>query len=204
MSSADPTTTATPDTTTAPTTAATPATATPAVVAPDTSVAKKSKATHAVMNFGQMAIAQLILFALAILKGLTNNPTFTNPPVTMAVFSNHVTTLQDYVAAATINGGKVDIAQRDQQAKLVIQDLKQLAIYVENNCNDDPALFARSGFIAKTGSRSTAGQPVAIPVIKSLGHGPLSGQVMLRLKAVRSGRSYKVRYSTVIGGLPGN
>jgi hypothetical protein len=86
---------------------------------------------------------------------------------------------------------------------LVCQDLKQLAVYVENNSNNDPAVFITSGFTAKSSSKAAPG-PVAVPWFKSITHGKSSGQILLGIKAVANAKSYNYRYAAMNGGLPGN
>ena len=79
--------------------------------------------------------------------------------------------------------------------KAVIADLKQLASYVENNCNDDPAIFTTSGFTAQA-KRSASG-PVAVPTFKSLDYGTHPGEILVWVKSVAGGKSYNIRFGAM-------
>src|ERR1700679_4015927 len=99
-----------------------------------------------------------LLMANTVLKGLTGNTALANPVVPLTTFGNDITTYSNAITAAE-DGGKNAKAARDQAKKVVIADLKQLANYVENNCNDDMAAFTTSGFTAK--AKASASGPVA-------------------------------------------
>jgi hypothetical protein len=86
---------------------------------------------------------------------------------------------------------------------MVIQGLRLLAVYVENNCKDDMEVFTSSGFIAKT-TRVSAPQPVETPVIRKLDYGAISGQLLVTIKAVSGARSYNLRYAAMTNGTPGS
>jgi hypothetical protein len=122
--------------------------------------------------------------------------------VDLTAFGNAVTTFSAATAAA-LDGGKNAKAVKSKERKLVIQDLKALAIYVENNCNDDSSILTSSGFAVKTTVR-TAGKPVVAPAFKSLDLGVNSGQITITLKSVTGAKVYFVRYAPMTGGLPGS
>jgi hypothetical protein len=143
-----------------------------------------------------------VTFATAVIKGLTGNTAFPNPTIDLTAFGTAVTTYSNAIAAA-LDGGKNAIAIRDKERKLVIQDLKSLVVYVENNCNDDPATLTSSGFTVRTPVK-TAGQPVAPPAIKNLDYGGNSGQITITLKKVPGAKVYFARYAPMTGGSPGS
>ena len=99
-------------------------------------------------------------------------------------------------------GGKTPKAVVKKQRKLVIQDLNLLAVFVQNVCNDDPAIFAASGFTAKPTGKS-APQPVGAPSFRSLDFGVNSGQVVVAIKSVGGAKSYLIRYAVMTGTTPG-
>ena len=179
---------------------------TPAASSPANTSAAKSKSTkaahvRAVTNFSSLLDSVLVTLALAVIKGLTGNAAFPNPTVDLTAFGNTVTTFSAAIAAA-LDGGKNAKAIRDKQRKLVIQDLKSLALYVENHSNDDPAILTTSGFAVKTPVKTT-GQPVVPPAIKTLDFGSNSGHITVTLKKVTGAKVYFVRYAGMTGGLPG-
>jgi hypothetical protein len=110
-------------------------------------------------------------------------------------------TLTEAVIAA-MDGGKTAKEVVKKQRKLVIQDLKLLAVFVQNASNDDSAIFAASGFTVKPTGKS-APQPVAVPSFRSIDFGANSGQIVLTVKAVTGARSYFIRYAVMNGTTPG-
>jgi len=162
---------------------------------------KKASPIYAVLGLGALAYGALLALGINVAKNLTGNAAFPNPPVDLTAFSALLSSFSASIAAA-LEGGKNAKAVRDKDRKLIIQDLKALALYVQNNCNDDMTIFTTSGFTAKA-STKTAGQPVAIPTIKSLDYGLLPGELTASIKSVTGAKAYNIRYAPLTGGLPG-
>ncbi len=101
-----------------------------------------------------------------------------------------------------MDGGKTAKVLVKQQRKLVIQDLNLLAVFVQNVSNDDPAIFAVSGFSAKPTGKS-APKPVGAPTFRSLDFGVNSGQIVVAVKAQAGAKSYFIRYAVMAGATPG-
>ena len=148
----------------------------------------------AVIGSNSMPDPARLLMANTVLKGLTGNTALANPVVPMTTFGNDITTYSNAITAAE-DGGKNAKAARDKANKVVITDLKQLANYVENNCNDDLAIFTTSGFTAQA-KRSATG-PVAVPTFKSLDYGTHPGEILVTVKSVLGGKSYNIRYGAM-------
>ena len=148
----------------------------------------------AVIGPNSMVDPARLLMANTVLKGLTGNTAFANPVVPLATFGNDITTYSNAITAAE-DGGKNAKAARAKAKKAVITDLKQLANYVENNCNDELAIFTTSGFTAQA-KRSATG-PVAVPTFKSLDYGTHPGEILVWVKSVTGGKSYKIRYGAM-------
>jgi hypothetical protein len=183
-----------------PNTAATTANS-PAPATPTASTPKKPTAIKAVTGFAKLLPSALVNLARAVVKGLTGNAAFPSLPIDLTVFTTSINTLSDAIVSA-LDGGKNAKAMLRKLRKLVIQDLTLLAVAVQNNCNDDPQIFASSGFTAKA-SVKTANQPVAVPAFRSLDYGANSGQLLISIKAVAGARSYFVRYAVMNGVQPG-
>jgi hypothetical protein len=154
------------------TTAATPSTsaapASTATTAPATTTTKKPASLKAVTGFGKLDSNALANMAHHIAKGVGGNPVyFPNPPIDPAALDASAKTLSEAVLAA-MEGGKTAKAVVQKQRKLIIQDLNLLAVFVQNASNDDPVIFAASGFTAKPTGKS-APQPVAVPFVPFLG-----------------------------------
>jgi len=163
---------------------------------------RKPAAVRAVTNFSSLSDSDLFTLATAVIKGLTGNAAFPSPPVDLTAFSNAVTSFSAATAAA-LDGGKNAKAVRNKERRVVIPDLKALALYVETNCKEDPAILTSSGFAVKTPVK-TAGKPVPAPSIKTLDYGANSGQITITLKRVPGAKVYFARYAAMAGGSPGS
>ena len=166
-----------------------------------TSTAKttnKPTPIKAVAGFSKMTAADLSIYAGTVAKGLTGNAHFPSPPVDLTAFSTSVTAFTDAIQAAR-DGGANAKAVMAKQRKIVIQDMKVLVIYVQNNCNDDLSIFTSSGFTAQTPVKTT-GLPVAAPAIRNLDYGTVSGQLTATIKKVAGGHAYFIRYGAVVNG----
>src|SRR6266446_6320685 len=184
----------------APNTTAAPAST--ATTAPAATTTKKPASLKAVTGFGKLDPNTLVNTAHHVAKGIGGHPTyFPNPPVDPAALDASATTLSNAVLAA-MDGGKTAKAVVKKQHKLVIQDLNLLAVFVQNVSNDDPVIFAASGFTAKPTGKS-APQPVSVPSFRSLDFGMNSGQIVAAVKAVAGAKSYFIRYAVMNGTTPG-
>ena len=134
--------------------------------------------------------------AVAILDGLTNNPNYTNLPIDLAVFKTAIDTYASAIAA-TIDGGKKAIADRNKQRTIVIKMMRQLGHWVEANCKDDVSILKSSGFQQALTTR-TAAQPLAgPPTIVKVENGANSGQLLVRVDRLAGALSYTVRYAVL-------
>src|SRR5215469_7203650 len=188
------------------TTAATPSTpAAPASTATTTPAATKTKkpvSLKAVTGFGKLDPNALANTAHHIAKGVGGSPLyFPNPPIDPAALDASGNTLAEAVLAA-MDGGKTAKAVVKKQRKLIVQDLNLLAVFVQNVSNDDPVIFAASGFTAKPAGKS-APQPVSVPSFRSLDYGANSGQIAVYVKKVSGAKSYFIRYAVMNGTTPG-
>jgi hypothetical protein len=178
------------------------ATASTATTAPAATTNKKPASLKAVTGFGKLDPNVLANTAHLVAKGVGGNPQyFGNPPIDPAALDASANTLTEAVIAA-MDGSKTAKAVVKKQCKLVIQDLNLLAVFVQNVSNDDPAIFAASGFTVKPTGKS-APQPVAVPSFRSLDFGANSGQIVVTVKAVAVAKSYFIRYAVMNGTTPG-
>ena len=184
----------------APDTTAVPAST--ATTAPATTTTKKPASLKAVTSFGKLDPNALANMAHHIAKGVGGSPVyFPNPPIDPAALDASANTLSQAILAA-MDGGKTAKAVVHKQRKLIIQDLNLLAVFVQNVSNDDPVIFAASGFTAKKTGKS-APQPVAVPSFRYLDFGMNSGQIVAAVKSVAGGKSYFIRYAAMNGTTPG-
>ena len=133
----------------------------------------------------------------AVLTGLDGNKNFPNLPVDLATVKTGLSDFTASIAAATVGGGHAT-SEKEKKRHALIAMLRQLALYVQANCNDDMAILLSSGFLAANTSR--AKQPLPKPVITAVTQGN-SGQFIVKVKAIRNARSYDIRYSPVGSGI---
>ena len=163
---------------------------------------KKPASLKALTGFGKLDPNVLVNTAHLVAAGIGGHPEyFGNPPVAPEALDASATTLYNAILSA-MDGGKNAKVVRNEQRKLVVQDLNLLAVYVQNVSNDDPVIFAASGFTPKPMSKS-APQPVAAPTFRSIDYGVNSGRIVVSVKAVAGGKSYFIRYAVMNGATPG-
>jgi len=184
----------------APNTPAAPASTT--TTAPTATTTKKPASLKAVTGFTKLNPNALANTAHHVAKGVGGNPVyFPNPPIDPAALDASANTLSEAVLAA-MDGGKTAKAVVKKQRKLIVQDLNLLAVFVQNVSNDDPAIFAVSGFTVKPTGKS-APQPVSVPSFRSMDYGANSGQIAVYVKKVSGAKSYFIRYAVMNGTTPG-
>ncbi len=108
---------------------------------------------RALVGFRSLPHQDVASRADAVINGMTGNPIYPTPIPTMAVFKPLVDVYHVTIIDAD-GGGKKQIAARASAQKPVIKGLRQLASYVEANCNDDMAAFLSSGFQAVSTTRT--------------------------------------------------
>jgi hypothetical protein len=160
------------------------------------STANKVKAKLAFHNVSDSDAQQQFL---AVLQGLKNNPTLTNPPVDMATYEKGVDSFGTLLTDAQ-DGGKKAISAKDKQRVAVIKMYTLLGHYVETACNDDPAIFNTSGFIAVVRTK-TAPVPLAGSSFQWIDRGPNSGEIAVKIAALIGAIAYELRYTLVANGV---
>jgi hypothetical protein len=147
-----------------------------------------------------MTDAEVASRGAAVATSLTGNSNFQNPPVDPSALKAAVESLTALMAEA-LDGSKKVIAEKNKQRDVVIKMLRLLARYVEVNSNDDIAILQSSGFEAVVTTRSAQDQ--RSQAIRTVRHGAISGQIVIRLKALLGALSYELRYAPVVNGVPG-
>jgi hypothetical protein len=178
------------------TTAAPASTATTATAATTT---KKPASLKAVTGFGKLDPNVLVNTAHLVATGIGGHPEyFGNPPVVPEALDASATTLYNEILSA-MDGGKNAKVVRNQQRKLVIQDLNLLAVYVQNVSNDDPAI-RRKGFHSRL--RKLFPDPLAI-TISNLACEASAARRIVKSKGVgQIGISHKSGCQLAGGGRP--
>jgi hypothetical protein len=149
---------------------------------------------RAVMGFDAMTDNNLVVLANGVLKAFTGNALFPNPTVSLTTLGNDITAYSNAITAA-LDGSKNAKAARGKAKKVVVNDLKQLAIHAETNCNDEVAIFTTSGFTPR--AKPSAAGPVDVPTFKSLDYGLHPGEILVWIKSVAGAKSYNLRFGPV-------
>ena len=157
----------------------------------------KVSPVKAVMGFSTLTDPKLLMLASGVLKALTGNAAFPTPTPSLATFTTDLTSFSN-AATAALDGGKNARSARDRAKKVLVADLKQLAMYAETNCNEDPAVFNTSGFTAKAKAASSG--PVGVPVIKSLDYGNVPGEILVSIKSTPGAKAYNLRFGPMPPG----
>jgi len=148
-------------------------------------------------GYDTMPDADLFARAIAVANGMTGNANFTEPPVELPSFKTNIDKFSELMAES-LDGSKRVIAQKKQQREVIIKMLRLLARYVEFHCNDDIATFKSSGFEPLSTIRSPRNQ--LSQNIRRIDHGPISGQLVFRFKAVPKALSYELRWRPAMDG----
>ena len=146
-----------------------------------------------------LSSALLIAAAQAVWTGLTGNAAYPNPSVDLAVLKAAIDGYTAALAAAR-DGGKTALLERDAKRAALIRVLRNLASYVEHNCQDNMSTFTSSGFTPRLpGSR--AQQPMSPASILWVDCGANSGQMQVAVKPMpKQARSFELRYATLDEG----
>ena len=148
---------------------------------------------------GQSA-EQLVAFCGGIIKGLTDNPAYPNPPIDLKTLQAAVDDLNAALAAQA-HGGTAATAEKNNKQEALIKILFKLKHYVEDNCENDLAILLSSGFQAASATRDRS--PLANPSILSIDRGN-SDELMLKVTPIARAKCYEVRSAAVgAGNVPG-
>ena len=105
------------------------------------------------LSFGSFSDVALDNFAQGVIDSMTGNGAYPTPPVTLANLQTAKDDFTTKIAAAQV-GGPPDTAAKNNSRQSLLGLLRQVASYVQINCNSDMALLLSSGFQAQSTNRS--------------------------------------------------
>ncbi|QQS30151.1 MAG: fibronectin type III domain-containing protein [Sphingobacteriales bacterium] len=143
--------------------------------------------------FVYYADSLLITFVQALLAALTGNPNFATPSPTLAAITTLLNNFETAYANAA-GGGKTLTAIKNQERASLIEGLRLLASYVEDNSANNEAIMLSSGFDIYGGPLNPRPLP-EIPQNLRLSDGPLSGSVIAKVNKVEFAVVYELRYT---------
>src|SRR2546427_173631 len=159
---------------------------------------KKNKLIKPLEGYTAMSDDDVVLRGTAVVTGLTGNSHFQILPVDLATLKAAIESFHALIVGAQDGSRKV-IAEKNKQREAVIKMLRLLARYVEITSDGDMAMFTSSGFVpASTTKLPTS--PLPLPVIRSVTHGVLSGELVVQVEAIPKAVNYEIRYGTVVNG----
>jgi hypothetical protein len=143
------------------------------------------------LAFASLNPEGLSAFAQNVIDGMTGNPAFPTPLVPIADLQTALTTFNAKLAAS-LNGGRLEMAERDAAAAALTLLLRQEAAYVQGVAGLNLAMLLSSGFKSTNTNRTPI--PLPKPEIDRIDN-PGSAQLQVRVKPVPTARAYEVRMS---------
>ena len=158
----------------------------------------KNKPIKPLEGYTAMSDDEVISSGMAVVTGLTGNSNFPTPPVDLATLNANIESFHALTVEA-LDGSRKVIAEKDKQREPVIKMLRLLARYVEVTSDGDMAKFTSSGFMPASTTKVPP-SPLPLPVIRSVNHGVLSGELVVQVQSIRKAVSYEIRYGAVVNG----
>ena len=145
------------------------------------------------LGFSRLADANLVTKTNQIIAGMTGNPSYPKPTPTLAAVQTATTAFSDALTAAA-DGGKTKTALKNAAREELLALLRNLALFVQQNCTDDLAVLLSSGFDARKEPQPAGTLPA--PEGATLLNGTLSGVLDLRSRPVVNAKSYEAQTTT--------
>jgi hypothetical protein len=145
-------------------------------------------------NFSRLTDDELNTKANHILVSMTGNLHFPDATTKTAKVKAALDDFNEALIAAE-NGGKPKTADKDKKRKTLERALKELALYVQLNCNDDVAILLTSGYDAYKD-----GEPIdepGAPVNFKVEPGKNSGWVIASVDGNKKAKVYVFEYALV-------
>lgn len=148
------------------------------------------------LAFSSYSNPVLVNFTGGVTDGMTANPAFPTPGVSMLDLTTACTGLTDAMAAAAL-GGPVQTALQNQARMVLIGLLRQEANYVQGASNNHLPTMLSSGFGVNSTNRSSL--PLDTPVVLEIDNG-MTTQLVARVQGVDNARAYEVQVKNGTGG----
>ena len=149
------------------------------------------------LSFAKKIDTDLIAFVRNVIALMTNNPQYPTPMPTLAVLTTSVNAFETAVHEA-LDGGKIAIATRNAARVELLSLLRQLAAYVQANCDSDLLALLTSGFEAVRAPSPAGILPApANPRLMLTGK---SGELWFKFDRVTNAVNYSVQVATSSSG----
>jgi hypothetical protein len=147
------------------------------------------------LAFARLPDKELDNFTLAVKNSMTGKAAYPTPPVTLANLETARADFEQKIADAA-SGGPPDTAAKNNARQTLLGLLRQLASYVQINCNNDMATLLSSGFQAMSTNRAQT--PLDQPQSLVIRNGT-SGQLVASVDPVKNTSMYEGRIKGVTG-----
>ena len=152
-----------------------------------------TQSARIIIGFRSFSNDQLATVAVAVIKGMTGNKAFPNPPVDLTAVQ---TALDEYLAAlaAMVQGGTTATATKNNKRDVLTDFLEKLAYFVQTHCGNDREVLLSSGFapIRTRAAATTSDKPSII----SVDNGTRT-ELVVKVAGVRRARCYDLRFAAV-------
>lgn len=149
----------------------------------------------ALMPSYEMPDMDALALGNSVMSGLTGNPLFPTPKVSMATLQTKVNSYGTSLAKAD-KGSSVDKAQKNADKAALIDSLREECDYVNDTAQGDPIALAGCGY-----PLSKDRQPSVLGVAEPRLENGLSGQLISSTPAVSGGVAYKHQYTENPSGI---
>ena len=163
----------------------------------------KGKKIRAIYGVTRIPDGNLRVLFEASLKGLAEHAAiYMAPPVELPIYK---ATIEAYEATfpGVLDGSRNAVALKNKLRQAATRMYVELAHYAEAHCNEDMQTFLLAGFLAAPNTKTTAA-PLAQPTIGYVVHGPVSGQMKVKINSVPKALSYELQHAPAAsdGGAP--
>ena len=157
---------------------------------------RPNMAMHVSLGFAQLNDSDLLPFAANVVTGLTGNTDFPTPPITATVLGADRQTFE--VALGKSKKGSVaDTAAKDAARAVLVNDLRQDAIYVEEKAGGVASKITSTGYLTTTHDHSpVATMPKAM--IKQIINSATT-QLTVLVQPIPNAHSYEAQIQTGSG-----
>ena len=111
------------------------------------------------LSFARATDGNLVIFGDSVIAKMTGNAEYPSPTPSLASVQTSLTALQNALADAK-DGGPAKTAAKNAAREVLLNKLRSLALYVQQECGDDLVALLSSGFEANK-ALTPAGVPGA-------------------------------------------
>jgi hypothetical protein len=150
------------------------------------------KTKKLIINYGKYADIKLDFIAQNVINCLTDNPNF---PTTLPPLPGFITIKENYTECLSkaANGGKNEIALKNQARAILVAAMRQLATDIEAQANGDNAKLVSSGFEPASSGEHVL--PIGIPTDFVISDGLNPGEIKLSVRRVTNAVTYVHEYT---------